>query len=58
MMEPVVVQTIEQYLKPAIVGRYADDINDIWQMAWYAPYWRASVVIRPLRHAYRVGRVD
>lgn len=41
--QALVVQTIEQYLKPAIVGRYADDINDIWQMAWMAPYWRGSV---------------
>jgi mannonate dehydratase len=41
--QSLVVQTIEQYLKPAVVGRYADDINDIWHMAWIAPYWRASV---------------
>ena len=30
-------------LKPAAVGRYVDEIEDIWQMAWLAPYWRASV---------------
>ncbi|MEQ9569650.1 MAG: enolase C-terminal domain-like protein [Longimicrobiales bacterium] len=41
--QSLVVQTIEQYLKPAVVGRYTDDINDIWHMAWTAPYWRASV---------------
>lgn len=41
--QALVVQTIEHYLKPAIVGRYADDINDIWHMAFTAPYWRASV---------------
>lgn len=41
--QSLVVQTIEQYLKPAVIGRYANDINDIWQMAWTAPYWRASV---------------
>ncbi|MEO5740260.1 MAG: starvation-sensing protein RspA, partial [Vicinamibacterales bacterium] len=41
--QSIVAQTIEQYLKPAAVGRYADEIEDIWQMAWLAPYWRASV---------------
>ena len=30
-------------LKPAAVGRYVDEIEDIWQMAWLAPYWRGSV---------------
>jgi mannonate dehydratase len=41
--QSIVAQTIEQYLKPAVIGRYADEIEDIWQMAWLAPYWRASV---------------
>jgi mannonate dehydratase len=41
--QSIVAQTIEQYLKPAAVGRYVDEIEDIWQMAWLAPYWRASV---------------
>jgi mannonate dehydratase len=41
--QAIVAQTIEQFLKPAVVGRYADEIEDIWQMAWLAPYWRASV---------------
>ena len=41
--QSIVAQTIEQYLKPAVVGRYADEIEDIWQMAWLAPYWRSSV---------------
>jgi mannonate dehydratase len=39
----IVATTVEQFLKPAVVGRYVDDIEDIWQMAWQAPYWRASV---------------
>jgi mannonate dehydratase len=39
----IVATTIEQFLKPAVVGRYVDEIEDIWQMAWQAPYWRASV---------------
>ncbi len=34
---------IEKFLKPAVVGRYCDEIEDIWQMAWVAPYWRSSV---------------
>jgi mannonate dehydratase len=41
--QALVATTVEQFLKPAVVGRYADDIEDIWQMAWQAPYWRASV---------------
>jgi mannonate dehydratase len=41
--QSIVAQTIEQYLKPAAVGRYVDEIEDIWQMAWLAPYWRSSV---------------
>jgi mannonate dehydratase len=39
----IVATTVEQFLKPAVVGRYVDEIEDIWQMAWQAPYWRASV---------------
>lgn len=39
----LVAETIEKFLKPAIVGRYVDEIEDIWQMAWVAPYWRGSV---------------
>ena len=39
----LVAETIEKFLKPAVVGRYADDIEDMWQMAFLAPYWRASV---------------
>ena len=41
--QAIVAETIEQFLKPAVVGRYADEIEDIWQMAWLAPYWRGSV---------------
>ena len=39
----LVAETIEKFLKPAVVGRFADDIEDMWQMAWVAPYWRGSV---------------
>ncbi|HEX4075805.1 MAG TPA: enolase C-terminal domain-like protein [Candidatus Acidoferrales bacterium] len=41
---PLVVATaIEQYLKPMVVGRNVDDIEDIWQTANVAPYWRNGV---------------
>ena len=39
----LVAETIDKFLKPAVVGRYCDEIEDIWQMAWVAPYWRGSV---------------
>lgn len=39
----IVAETIEKYLKPAIVGRYCDEIEDIWQMAWVSAYWRGNV---------------
>jgi len=41
---PLVVTTaVEQYLKPMVIGRNVDDIEDIWQMANVAPYWRGGV---------------
>jgi len=39
----IVANTIEQYLKPMLVGRNADEIERLWQELWVAPYWRASV---------------
>lgn len=39
----IVANTIEQYLKPMLIGRNADEIEKIWQEFWVAPYWRASV---------------
>jgi mannonate dehydratase len=39
----IVKEYIDKYLKPAVIGRYCDEIEDIWQMAWVAPYWRGSV---------------
>jgi mannonate dehydratase len=39
----IVGQTIDQFLKPMVVGRNVDEIEDIWQTLWVAPYWRASV---------------
>jgi len=39
----LVAETIEKFMKPALIGRYVDEIEDIWQMAWVAPYWRGNV---------------
>ena len=39
----IVANTIDQYLKPFLIGRNADEIEKIWQELWVAPYWRASV---------------
>jgi mannonate dehydratase len=39
----IVADTVEQYMKPFLIGRNADEIEKIWQQLWVAPYWRASV---------------
>ncbi len=39
----IVAQTIEEYLKPMVVGRRVEEIEDIWQTAFVAPYWRYDV---------------
>jgi mannonate dehydratase len=39
----IVAETIDKFLKPLAVGRNVEDIEHIWQTAWIAPYWRASV---------------
>jgi mannonate dehydratase len=39
----LVANTIEQYLKPMLIGRNADEIEKIWQELWVAPYWRANI---------------
>src|SRR3982751_3297608 len=37
----LVVQTaVEQYLKPFLVGRNVDEIEDIWQSSYVSSYWR------------------
>ena len=37
----LVVQTaIEQYLKPFLIGRNVDEIEDIWQSSYESSYWR------------------
>jgi mannonate dehydratase len=41
-----VVQTaIEKYLKPFLVGRNVDEIEDIWQSSYVSSYWRNGPVL-------------
>jgi mannonate dehydratase len=39
----VVGQTVDEFLKPLVVGRNVEEIEDIWQTAYVAPYWRQDV---------------
>jgi mannonate dehydratase len=42
----IVVQTaIEQYLKPFLIGRNVDEIEDIWQSCYMSSYWRNGPVL-------------
>jgi mannonate dehydratase len=42
----LVVQTaVEQYLKPFLVGRNVDEIEDIWQSSYMSSYWRNGPVL-------------
>ncbi|MEO6725243.1 MAG: enolase C-terminal domain-like protein [Blastocatellia bacterium] len=36
----VVATAIEQYLKPFLIGRNVDEIEDIWQSSYVSSYWR------------------
>lgn len=43
---PLAVATaIEQYLKPFVVGRDPNDIEDIWQSAYVSSYFRSGVTL-------------
>jgi len=41
----VVHTAIEQYLKPFLVGRNVDEIEDIWQCSYMSSYWRNGPVL-------------
>ncbi len=40
-----VVTAIEQYLRPFLLGRSPDDIEDIWQAMYVSSYWRSGPVL-------------
>ncbi|HEV2109237.1 MAG TPA: hypothetical protein VGR16_13320, partial [Thermomicrobiales bacterium] len=40
-----VVTAVEEYLRPFLVGRNPDDIEDIWQTAYVSSYWRSGPVL-------------
>src|SRR6476646_9445051 len=42
----LVVQTaLDQYLKPFLIGRNVDEIEDIWQSSYVSSYWRNGTVL-------------
>src|SRR5216683_1206223 len=40
-----VVAAVEEYLKPFVIGRDPDDIEDIYQSAFVSSYWRSGPVL-------------
>ncbi len=41
----VVQSAVEQYLKPFLMGRNPDEIEDIWQSSYVSSYWRNGPVL-------------
>jgi mannonate dehydratase len=41
----LVVPAVEKYLKPFLLGRPADGIDDIWQASYNSSYWRNGPVL-------------
>jgi mannonate dehydratase len=41
----VVKTAIDEYLKPFLVGRNVDEIEDIWQSSYMSSYWRNGPVL-------------
>ena len=41
----LVVPAVEKYLKPFLVGKAADRIDDIWQACYNSSYWRNGPVL-------------
>lgn len=40
-----VVSAVEDFLAPLVIGRNPDDIQDIWNAAYYSSYWRGGPVL-------------
>jgi mannonate dehydratase len=41
----VVETAIEKYLKPFLIGRNVDEIEDVWQSSYVSSYWRNGPVL-------------